>query len=251
MTCPKVNTLVGRWRLPDGTDAIVEAFGDSSVLVVFSHADDAALWSTAQGVARAVRNDDSLQVTTVTATYDSVFVEFHPDRWTAETFAQAIAPILNEAPFPPPTPQFRVTIPVVYGGDFGPDIGQLSGALGITEEVVAAAHSSMTYTVRGMISPPGAPMLDAPAALSGVPRLSVPRARVPAGSVAIAGSQCMIYATASPGGWNLIGRTPSRLVDPASNPPVMMSPGDLIEFAPISADEWDRFAGQAPTAQSV
>jgi KipI family sensor histidine kinase inhibitor len=248
---PVPGVRLAEGELPDRSRLSIDACGDSSVIGVFGADDGMKEWANAQGLAAELRKIDSDVVRTIVASYDSVFVEFDADAVSAEQFARTMLQIGELAPFPVPLPRRRLILPIVYGGEFGPDLEELADDRGMTPREVIAAHHARPYVVRCVASPPGSPMLDAPALLQGVPRLTVPRARVPAGSVAVAGQQCTVYATTSPGGWRIIGRTPATLLDLDNSYPLVMAAGDLVEFHPIHADDWDASIGRLPEVRGV
>jgi len=127
----------------------------------------------------------------------------------------------------------EVEIPVVYGGEFGPDIGFVAAHTGLSEEEVVRLHTSVTYTVYMLGFAPGFVYLGGlPEALA-TPRLPTPRPSVPAGSVGIAGLQTGIYGLSTPGGWLLIGRTPLTMLDLNRQPPTLLQPGDRVRFVRI------------------
>ncbi len=142
-----------------------------------------------------------------------------------------------------PQPRLR-EIPVVYGGEMGPDLPVVAELTGLAEAAVVRLHSETIYTVYMVGFLPGFPYLGLlPAALE-TPRLREPRLVVPAGSVAIAGRQTGIYPMESPGGWRILGRTPFRLFDPSREPPAYVAPGDRVRFVPVSAADFARLAGE-------
>jgi len=123
-----------------------------------------------------------------------------------------------------------IEIPVVYGGEYGPDLGFVARHNGLSEEEVIAIHCSGVYPVYMMGFTPGFPYLGGMDARIAAPRLENPRSQVPEGSVGIAGQQTGIYPIESPGGWRIIGRTPLRLFDPEGTSPFLLSPGDRVRF---------------------
>lgn len=123
-------------------------------------------------------------------------------------------------------------IAVAYGGQGGPDLGEVARLHGVSEREVVARHSSVTYTVGFLGFSPGfAYLIGLPAPLA-APRLATPRARVPAGSVAIAGEFTAVYPQATPGGWRILGHAEEALFDPAADPPARLRPGDRVRFVP-------------------
>lgn len=130
-----------------------------------------------------------------------------------------------------------VTIDVVYGETFGDDIANVSAYTGKSVEEVITLHVSATYTVGAVGFSPGFTYLIGLPPELATPRLSTPRVRVPPGSLGIGGAQTGIYALESSGGWNLIGRSPTQLFDPAADPPVRLKLGDRVQFRQlVSAD---------------
>ena len=125
-----------------------------------------------------------------------------------------------------------LTIPVVYGGEAGPDLGVVAQHSGLSEKQVVELHASVEYLVWGIGFQPGFPYLGGlPAALA-TPRRAEPRVHVPAGSVGIGGAQTGIYPLATPGGLQLLGRTSLTLFDPSRKEPALLRVGDKIRFVP-------------------
>jgi inhibitor of KinA len=129
-----------------------------------------------------------------------------------------------------------VRLPVAYGGAFGPDLEALARHCGLAPEEVVRLHSNALYTVYMIGFTPGFPYLGGLPPELATPRLATPRTRVPAGSVGIAGTQTGVYPLESPGGWRLIGRTPTPLFDPNRNPPALLRAGDRLRFWPIPVE---------------
>lgn len=132
-----------------------------------------------------------------------------------------------------------VEIPVCYEGEFAPDLEDVARHARLTMPEVVALHSGTEYHVHCLGFSPGFPYLGGLPAELATPRRAHPRARVPAGAVGIGGDQTGIYPNASPGGWNLIGRSPVRLFDPASEPPALLRAGDTVRFVPITRAAFD------------
>jgi len=126
----------------------------------------------------------------------------------------------------------RIDIPVKYGGKCGVDLESVAHRCQLQIEEVIRIHSEKIYTVYMMGFTPGFPYMGKLDDAISVPRLETPRTHVPAGTVAIAGSQTGIYSIDSPGGWQLIGWTPLQLFNPESESPFLFSPGDEVRFIP-------------------
>jgi KipI family sensor histidine kinase inhibitor len=132
-----------------------------------------------------------------------------------------------------------VVIPVCYGGACGPDLEAVAAAHDLSVDEVVARHSAAEYRVSAIGFTPGFPYLAGLPESLHTARRQTPRLRVPAGSVAIGGTQTGIYPFESPGGWHLIGRTPLRLFHPQQRPPSLLQTGDRVRFRRIAAAELD------------
>ena len=126
-----------------------------------------------------------------------------------------------------------VEIPVVYGGDDGPDLHFVADHAGITEDAVIELHSGTDYRVYMLGFSPGFPYLGGLDERIAAPRLKTPRILVPAGSVGIAESQTGVYPNAGPGGWRIIGRTSVTLFDVNSSTPSLITPATKVRFIPV------------------
>jgi inhibitor of KinA len=136
-------------------------------------------------------------------------------------------------------PSRTVEIPVCYDPEFALDLAHVATHAGLAEAEVVRRHSSARYRVNCVGFTPGFPYLTGLPAKLATPRRATPRTGIPAGSVAIGGAQTGIYPTKSPGGWNVIGRTPLRLFDHQSEPPAILRAGDRITLRQISREEFD------------
>ena len=142
---------------------------------------------------------------------------------------------LQQTPFPEPK---LTQIPALYGGSYGPDLEEVAKYHQISPEEVIQLHCSKPYFIYMIGFMPGFPYMgELPEALI-TPRLKTPRLSVPAGSVAIAQRQTGIYPMESPGGWQIIGRTPVKLFNPEREPPALLQMGNLVQFFPISEKEF-------------
>ncbi|TYL41208.1 5-oxoprolinase subunit PxpB [Dickeya sp. ws52] len=126
----------------------------------------------------------------------------------------------------------EVNIPVIYGGEQGPDLNVVAEHCGMTPQQVVERHAAGRYTVYFLGFQPGFPYLGGLDEALSTPRRAEPRVRVPAGSVAIGGNQTGIYPLSTPGGWQLIGWTSLALFQPTQIPPVLLRPGDQVRFVP-------------------
>jgi inhibitor of KinA len=132
-----------------------------------------------------------------------------------------------------------IEIPVCYDREFAPDLDDVARTAGLDAAEVIERHSSAAYRVACVGFIAGFPFLSGLPSELATPRRSVPRKEVPAGSVGIGGAQTGVYPRTSPGGWNLIGRTPMRLFDVQHYPPTILQAGDRVRFRKISREEFD------------
>lgn len=171
--------------------------------------------------------------------YSSVLVRFDARRTDHAAVAGRLRGLLENDSRRRPAPSRTREIPVCYGGELGPDLGDVAAAAGLSPEETVAAHAAAAYSVGFLGFMPGFAYLSGLPAKLAVPRLAAPRRAVPAGSVGIAGPQTGVYPVASPGGWRLIGRTPLVMFDPAREPMSYLGLGDLVRFKPISVEEYE------------
>lgn len=194
----------------------------------------------------AIVRELSEQVDEVVPGVTSIAVYYDPRRVDGATIESRLRELWRWARSADPKELHRprrFTIPVVYGGEFGPDLGFVSGWSKLTEEEVVRLHASRTYTVITLGFTPGFVYMGEVDPAIAAPRLETPRVRIPRGSVGIAGKMTGIYGLESPGGWRLIGRTPLTMFDHRRRPPIPVSPGDEVEFRPISPGEFERLKG--------
>lgn len=172
-------------------------------------------------------------VTDIVPAYGTIGLHFHPlqtDLALLQSTAQRLEARLDDAPaVMGPLHE----IPVRYGGEDGPDLGEVAAFAGCTEDVVITRHSQVEYRVYLLGFVPGFAYLGVVDATIAAPRRRVPRERVPAGSVGLAGAQTGVYPRSTPGGWQIIGRTPAALVDPVHSLEARLMPGDRVRFIPV------------------
>ena len=161
-----------------------------------------------------------------------------------ETIKKRVEQLLQE-PLDLPARESKILeIPVCYAPAFAPDLHALALQKGLSPQEVVQLHSGREYRVYLIGFLPGFPYLGSVDARIAAPRREQPRPRVAAGSVGIAGEQTGVYPLESPGGWNLVGRTPLRLFDPARPGPVLLRPGDRVRFFSISTRAFHQIHGQ-------
>jgi KipI family sensor histidine kinase inhibitor len=154
---------------------------------------------------------------------------FDPLRTHAADLTQAAQALWNKPPARQKAGRL-VQIGVRYGGENGPDLADVAAHCGLSADEVVQRHTHAEYVVYFIGFQPGFAYLGGLDPLLETPRRAEPRVAVPAGSVGIGGAQTGIYPLATPGGWQLIGRTALRLFDPQAEPPTLLAPGDRVRF---------------------
>jgi inhibitor of KinA len=187
--------------------------------------------STIEGIAETVPS------------YRSLLIVYEPRRVRLSTLQNAIDELQKSVDISKiPAPK-KLKIPVVYGGEYGPDLEWVARYHGISPEEAVKRHTGNIYQVYMIGFTPGfAYMGELPENIA-TPRRETPRTAIPAGSVGIAQSETGIYPVVSPAGWQIIGRTPLKLFDETKWPPALMEMGDSIQFFSIKEEEvsqWKR-----------
>jgi inhibitor of KinA len=213
--------------------------GDSAMIVEFADRIDAAVNAQVVGLAESVRAATLPGVRDVVPTFCSVAVYFDPLRTDVEALADRLdREAAREAP-EPTSATSPIRIPVCYGGSFGPDLADVARFAGMTEAEIIELHSRPIYRVFMLGFIPGFAYMGTVDSRIAAPRRVTPRVRVPAGSVGIAGIQTGIYPSESPGGWQLVGRTPVKPFDPGRLRPFLFNPGDAVRFYRIEPEEYE------------
>jgi inhibitor of KinA len=216
---------------PLGDSALIVDFGDES-------SDREHLLARALSAMAALESTAIPGVIDVTSGYESVAVFFDPAR-IEQNLEEKIRTLVAAAGVRAPRKARKIEIPVCYDDEFALDLARVATQTSLTGDAIIALHSSSEYTVACIGFVPGFPFLAGLSEKLRVPRLESPRTKVPAGSVAIANAQAGVYPFESPGGWNVIGRTPLRLFDVDAESPVLLQPGDRVHFRGITHDEFD------------
>lgn len=177
--------------------------------------------------------------TTITIFYDPLVTDYETVQSLLVEMLQEIMEGIeeNEAPI--------VEIPVLYGGTQGPDLSYVAVHAGISEAEVIILHTAGEYLVYMIGFAPGFPYLGGLNEKIAVPRKEIPRGKIAAGAVGIAGTQTGIYPIETPGGWQIIGQTPLKLFDVERQPPALLRAGNKLRFVAISAAEFEKIKRQS------
>jgi len=220
----------------------IHIVGDRGLLVEYGDRIDPVVNKKVISMAIVLEHDALAGVVEIIPSYLSLLMIYDPSVTTASALQESLISLerrLTEIEFPPPK---TVEIPVCYGGEFGPDIEFVAESNNLTVDDVIRLHSQPAYQIFMIGFSPGYPYLGGLPREIHTPRLKTPRTRVLGGSVGIANEQTGIYPVTSPGGWQLIGRTPLTLFNPERSNPFLYRAGDRIRFKPISPEEYSRLA---------
>lgn len=222
------------------SDVRIVPAGDAAWFIEFEERIDPLVNARAIAVAQAVRDAGWAAVRDVVTGYRSVAVYVDPLRLEGDTLQADLARLVDRAAAADAAHEAVVTVPVCYGGEYGPDLREVAAFAGCAETEVIERHIAREYRVYMVGFVPGFPYMGTVDPRIAAPRRQTPRVRVPAGSVGIAGPQTGIYPRETPGGWNLVGRTPVRPFDEHRAPPCLFRAGARVRFVAINAAE---FAG--------
>lgn len=221
---------------PDPQAPEFEPIAEDALLLRFGQQIDEA--TSARVLSATVVLQQRLPELECVPAYASLLLRFDPVRWSDDDalphtrVQRAALDALRCAPSGPAAAR-EVRIPVAYGGEYGPDLAAVAAHCGLSEAAVIERHVAGRYRVAMLGFAPGFPYLLGLDPRLSMPRRADPRQRVPAGSVAIGGSQTGIYPRELPGGWQLIGRTPQSLFDVDDDPPARLAPGDVVRFEAV------------------
>lgn len=219
----------------------IDALGDSALII--NLADEISHSSALARVLSAAATIEGAKlpgVVDVTSSYESVAVFFDLPQVEPD-IEDKIRVLIASAGVRVSGKKRRVQIPVCYDEEFALDLDRVANHTSLTPDAIVTLHSSAEYTVACIGFMPGFPFLAGLPQQLRVPRLESPRTKVSAGSVAIANAQAGVYPLESPGGWNVLGRTPLQLFRVNENPPTLLRPGDCVQFRRITRAQFDVF----------
>lgn len=225
----------------------IEPLGDRCLVVEFGDRIEPRINATARAFAAHLLDRPIEGVVDVVPAFASVALHYRPEALgeppggaaSFERLRMLVHAALAQDFSAAETEARTVEVPVCYGGEHGPDLHEVAAACGLTAQQVIERHAGSAHLVYMLGFAPGFAYLGGLDAALSVPRRATPRTRVPAGSVAIAREQSAVYPIETPGGWNLIGRTPLVLFDAHRDPPCLLRPGDRVRFVPIDAPRFE------------
>jgi inhibitor of KinA len=210
--------------------------GDMALKILYKDTASDSLQRQIQQTTKQIEVLNILGVIELVPAFQSITVYYNPILTTYKSLFEQVAAICEVHSTEQSTSLKEIiVIPTCYDGE---DIEIVARTHGLSIEDVISLHSSVDYLVYMIGFLPGFPYLKGLPATLSTPRLANPRLKVPRGAVGIGGDQTGVYPLESPGGWNLIGRTPVPLFDPERQNPFLLKAGDYLRFTPISAEEY-------------
>ncbi len=225
----------------------ITPLGDSALRIDCGPVSDPATAGRVAWVVRQLAGDSFDGVRDIVPAWTSVAVHYDAEsllsRWRGESPSEVVRRwaeerLASNEPAARDDPGREVVIPVVYGGEWGPDLEFVAARSGLACDEVVARHMAGTYRVRAVGFTPGFAYLEGLPPELATPRRESPRTRVAAGSVGIGGGQAGIYPLESPGGWNLLGRTPEVMFDVTRDPAPRLAVGDRVRFVAVTDAKW-------------
>lgn len=222
----------------------IQPLGDTGIIIQFGTEISRAIY---QQIRQYVYRLEQIRIEGIVEwvpAYTTLAVFYRPNIISYDELSQKLLKIgekIESMPVPDP---IVIEIPTLYGKEAGPDIQFVAETNGLSEEEVVKIHSSSDYLIYMIGFVPGFPYLGGMDKRIAAPRKKTPRSRIPAGSIGIAGEQTGIYPLETPGGWQIIGRTPVKLYDPQKQDPTLLKAGDYIRFVPITEREYEKIEQQ-------
>ncbi|WP_326910085.1 5-oxoprolinase subunit PxpB [Sedimentibacter sp. MB31-C6] len=212
--------------------------GDKALDIEFGNSISEEINSKIRSMTVAIETQNVLGVIEAVPTYRSLMIHYDPLKTDFNKLKDTLKTLeenLDNIDLPEPE---VIEIPTLYGGDYGPDIENVAKHNNMSVDEVIKIHTSEEYLIYMLGFTPGFPYLGGMDTKIATPRLQSPRTKIPGGSVGIAGEQTGIYPIDSPGGWQLIGRTPLDLFDPKREIPILLKAGNYIAFKSINETEY-------------
>lgn len=212
--------------------------GDSSLTMEFGNEISVEINGKIRNTVNAIESSPPEGLTELIPTYRSIQVLYDPSVIDYGNMVISLEKILHSATDGGVDNYRIVEIPTCYGYEYGPDLEFVAKHNNLTVDDVIKIHTGSDYLLYMLGFTPGFGYLGGMSEKIATPRLQVPRTIIPGGSVGIAATQTGIYPIDSPGGWQLIGRTPIKLYDPLSEIPVLLNAGDYVRFTSITEEEY-------------
>lgn len=214
--------------------------GDSAIVMEFGDTIEKEINARIAAVVESLKKKNIDGILDILPTYRSILINYDPVKISYGEMVDTLKGLSKTNSGKQSDEVRLIEIPTIYGGEYGPDIDFVAEHANLSKDEVIKIHSGTDYLVYMMGFIPGFTYLGGLDERIATPRLKSPRLKIEAGSVGIAANQTGMYPLESPGGWQLIGRTPLKLFDDTKEPPVFIQAGDYIRYVPIDQKEFDR-----------
>lgn len=219
--------------------------GDKSIVVEFGNLISEEINKKVVSLMEAIENSAINDfIDEMIPTYRSLMINYNPLKIDFDSLLKEVKLLEKNIKSSGTIKKNIIEIPVLYGGEYGPDIENVAKHNNLSIEEVIKIHSEKEYLIYMLGFTPGFPYLGGMDERIETPRLKVPRTKIPGGSVGIASKQTGVYPIDSPGGWQLIGRTPLKLYDPDKESPILLKAGNYVKFVPITKEEFDKLSAE-------
>lgn len=219
--------------------------GDKSIVVEFGNLISEEINKKVVSLMEAIENSAINDfIDEMIPTYRSLMINYNPLKIDFDSLLKEVKLLEKNIKSSGTIKKNIIEIPVLYGGEYGPDIENVAKHNNLSIEEVIKIHSEKEYLIYMLGFTPGFPYLGGMDERIETPRLKIPRTKIPGGSVGIASKQTGVYPIDSPGGWQLIGRTPLKLYDPDKESPILLKAGNYVKFVPITKGEFDKLSAE-------
>ena len=222
----------------------IKAAGDSSILIEFGTTIAPEINGRITAIVGMIKGQQIEGIVDMIPSFCALLINYDPRVITYGQISERMEKLVNLEIEGEESVVTIYEIPVCYGGEYGPDLEHIATHAGLSTDEVIQIHSGSDYLIYMLGFMPGFPYLGGLDDRIHTPRLENPRMKIPAGSVGIGGAQTGIYPMESPGGWQLLGRTPVQTYNPNREVPILFESGDYIRFIPIGEDEYVRILEQ-------
>lgn len=223
--------------------------GDQGIQVVFGDQINEEVSFQIRSFTKLLSTQEKLPIIESVPAYTTLSIYYDVMRMGYTEMVENLKVLSSEMPDDLHEKQYIIEIPICYGGIYGPDLNDVAAHNQFTPKEVVSIHTYTPYLVYMLGFSPGFPYLGGMSEQIACPRLATPRAKVPKGSVGIAGGQTGIYSVDSPGGWRIIGRTPLPLYQPRSESPILLQAGDYVRFVAIQPKDYEDLAKKVGLGQ--
>ncbi|MVT06748.1 5-oxoprolinase subunit PxpB [Chitinophaga tropicalis] len=219
---------------------IIAPLGDSAIIIEWEQEISPVIHQRVLNTYHYLRSLQHIYILDLIPAYASLTVIYNARaaRYAYDEVIRIVTDALNMSAAEVAVVSRQIEIPVCYDPSLGPDLLAMAEQKSLSVDKIVELHTQTTYTVYMLGFLPGFPYMGTVDDILATPRLKKPRVKIPAGSVGIAGAQTGIYPLDSPGGWNLIGKTPVRMFDAEKEIPCYCQPGDQVRFVPVSLEEF-------------